>query len=448
MNPERIRPVVLVALLALPLGPASAQTDNWPEFRGLQGKGLAEGRGIPDTWSATENVLWKTDVPGVGWSSPIVWGDRVFVTAAVGDRRNPKMGRYAPGDIIKPSTSQLQFTLFCIDFRSGKVLWQRVAYEGPPPQPIHVKASHASETPATDGNRVVACFGGVGVFCYDLDGHPLWHYKLKPHRTEGNWGTGASPRIHQDRVYLQVDNQEESFLTALDLQTGNEIWRVDRKEYTSWATPLVWHNKVRTEIVAAGPKMMRGYGLDGKQLWELAAPWKLPIGSPVGDSELVYVGTGYYAGGPLYAVKAGAAGDISLAAKQTSNEGVAWNIAKGAAYHTTPLLIGGRVYVLFDQGSLSCYDAASGKVIYDRQPLAGVGQFTASPVVCGGRIYCLSENGTTCVIEEGPQFKLLTKNSLDESCLATPAIARGSILIRTLVKIYRVGREQFVHPER
>jgi outer membrane protein assembly factor BamB len=430
---------VVMSLLTFACACGSARTDtvNWPQFRGPHSDGLAEGATVPDRWSTTENVVWKIDVPGWGWSSPVIWGDKIFLTSAVVDPPlpTPKVGGY-PGGNVKAKDVH-RFVLYCIDRETGKLLWEREVHKGVPPQPRHPRNSYASETPITDGQRVYAYFGNLGLFVFDMDGKPLWDVKWPAARMRGGWGTGASPVLHKDRLYLVNDNEEKSFLVALDARTGKQIWRVQRDEKSNWATPYIWENDQRTELVTIGKAKARSYDLAGNVLWQLEGTSGLVSLMPVAKHGLLYLGAGYHYG-PLYAIRPGASGDISLKEGE-QNEWVAWHEPKGAGIHPSFLITGGRLYSLFDAGFLTCHDAKTGKVLYNRQRLfSEPGRFYASPWSCNGKVFMLNEDGKTYVIDDGPTYKLLHTCDLAEPAWATPAIAQGSLFLRTYSKLYRI----------
>jgi outer membrane protein assembly factor BamB len=432
--------MAVVAFLA-----ASGRGDSeWPQFRGARSLGTAEEAGYPSVWSETQNVRWKSDIPGRGWSSPIVWGDKIFVTTVVseGPVEVAKKGLYFGGDRTKLPKDVHRWMVICLDFQTGKVLWEKIAHKGLPESLYHTKNSLASETPVTDGERVYAYFGNLGLFCYDLEGKELWSRKLGKFKMAFGWGTAASPVLHKDRIYVVNDNEEQSFLMALDKKTGATVWRVDRKEKSNWATPFVWENELRTEIITPGSGTVRSYDLDGKLLWELKGMSTITIATPFTACGLLYISSGYVLHGhrPVYAIKPGASGDISLAKDQTSNQYIAWYQKTGAPYNPTSLVYGDYFYVLKDRGFLSCSDARSGKVIYADQRL-GAEAFTCSPWACDGKIFCLSEEGDTFVIQAGPVFKLLGKNILNDMCMATPALVRGDLIVRTESKVYRIGND-------
>lgn len=415
--------------------------DVWPQFRGPGGLGVAaDDPRIPERWGPEENLVWRTPIPGLGWSSPIVWGGRVIVTTAVqeGDVEAPRQGLYLGGE-RPPPQAPCRWMVLCLDAGSGAVLWTAVAHEGVPPQARHLKNSYASETPVTDGERVYAYFGNVGLFAYDMDGKPLWSRRWDPAPMRGNWGTAASPVLHGGRLYLVNDNETRSWLAALDARTGEEVWRVERDEKSNWSSPCVWVNDQRTEIVTAGTGRTRSYDLNGNLLWELRGASGITIPTPIARHDLVYVASGFVVGPrqPLWAIRPGAKGDITPAQGETETEAVAWWLPRGAPYNPSPLVYGDELYVLLDRGMLSCYDARTGEVRYERERLPGGGSYTASPWACNGRVFCLAEDGSARVVRSGPRFEPLHRNALGEMCMACPAIAGGSLFIRTAKALYR-----------
>ncbi len=416
----------------------SAETIQWPQFRGARTDGLAEGETLPDTWSTTENVVWKAELPGWGWSSPVVWDNRILVTAAISENEREKLtvGGY-PGGHVMP-TDVHRWVTFCLDFDTGKIIWQREAHRGVPPEERHPKNSYANATPITDGQRIYAYIGNIGLFCYDMDGNKLWERTWGSFPMRGGWGPGASPVLHDDRIYVVNDNERESFMVALNAVTGDEIWRVDREERSNWSTPYVWKNELRTEIVTIGTGKVRSYDLDGNVLWELTGTSGLVSQTPVAKDGLLYVGAGYHYG-PLYAIRPGAPGDISLDGGETSNQWIAWSQRRGSSIHPCYLISEERLYVLFDAGLFACFHAKTGETVFPRQRLnTGGGRFYASPWSYNGKIFLLNEDGTTWVVEDGPEFKIIRKNVLDDYTWATPAIARGSLFIRTYTGLYRL----------
>lgn len=426
-------------------------SDRWPQFRGPQSTGVADAKdeaSLPDKWSTTENVVWKTDVPGMGWSSPIVWGGKIFLTSVVstGPQEAVKKGLYFGGERPAPKDDH-RWMVYCIDFKTGKTLWEREVFKSVPGFSRHLKNSYASETPVTDGERVYAMFGNVGVFCFDLNGKLLWQQKIEPKATRFGWGTAASPVVYKEKLFVPNDNDESSYLTALDKVTGKELWRMDRGKGTNWATPYVWESGARTELIVPATKRVISYDPNtGKELWWFGGMSSIAIPVPFTKFGLLYVASGYVGDQvrPVFAIKPGASGDISLKEGETSNQFIAWYQRQAGPYNPSPIIYGDLYYTLLDRGFFTAHDAKTGKEIYGRQRIDAevpVGAFTSSPWAYNGKIFCLNEDGDTYVIQAGTEFKVVGKNSLDELCMASPAIVRDSLVIRTASKLYRIGKK-------
>ena len=453
--------IATVLLLALAQTPAGAQ-DQWPQFRGLSAGAVADDPALPETWSETENVVWKADVPGLAWSSPVIWGDHVFVITAIsaGDEVEPIKGLYDPGDDngSRPAQNEHRFVLYDFHFDTGDIRWQLELASRTPPIARHLKNSFASETPVTDGRRVYVYLGSLGlVTAVSMGGETVWRREIGAFDTLTGFGTAASPALHGDRLYVVNDNVEESFMVSFDKATGEEVWRVDRDERGhNWSTPFVWENEIRTELVTSGTRGIRSYDLDGRLLWKIHGMSGLTIPTPFSRHGLLYLSSGYPGGGlrPVYVVRPGASGDISLwpadrsragissgfPGPRESSEHIAWAYPLLGTYNTSALVYGDYYYTLLDRGFLVCHDARTGDEIYGRQRLEIGNGFTASPWAYNGKIFLLSEDGDTFVIEAGPNFRILRKNSLDEMSLATPAVARGSLFLRTRSKLYRIAK--------
>lgn len=420
----------------------ASKPNIWPQFRGPKASGVAEGKNLPDRWSATENVAWKRDIPGRGWSSPIVWGNRVFLTTVVntGESEDPKKGLYFGGERLNPPESLHQWRVLCLDLDTGDVRWERQVHEGNPQTSIHIKNSYASETPVTDGARVYCYFGNVGLFVFDFDGQELWRFNMPRHLMRFGWGTASSPVLHRDRVYLVNDNEEDSCLLALDGKTGDEVWRIPREEKSNWATPFVWENRQRTEIVTPGSGQVRSYDLDGKLLWSLEGMSSITIATPFQYDDLLIISSGYVNDQlrPIYAIRAGAEGDISLTQGQKSNDFIAWCQRTAAPYNPTTLVYQDRMFVLYDRGLIACFDPHDGKEIYGAHRLPNGRAFTSSPWGYDGKVFCLNEDGVTFVIKAGDEFALMHTNELaeDDMGMATSAIAGDRLLLRTSARLY------------
>lgn len=422
----------------------------WPSFRGPDGSGVADGQHPPLTWDVKTgaNVRWKTAIPGLGHSCPIVWGDRVFVTTAVSGDPNPKVRTGNYGDVESVNdTSKHAWQLVCLDRATGKILWTRTAFEGVPKIKRHLKGSQANCTPATDGKCVVACFGPEGLYCYNFEGKLLWKRDLSSIDSsfamdrQYEWGFGSSPIIHDGLVILQCDLSKDSFIAAYRLEDGSRAWSTPRDEIPSWSSPVVWRNRRRAEVVTNASQYARGYDpATGKELWRLAKKSEATIPMPVIGRELVYITSGNRPIQPIIAVRPGAAGDISLGPNGDRNEAITWSKKRGGPYMTTPIVYGGHLYVCSNAGMLTCYDADTGTEVY-KERLGGI-SYTASPVAADGRLYFTTEQGEVRVVKAGPKFELLAVNDLGDVCMATPAISGGTLFVRSQHFLFAVGRKQ------
>jgi outer membrane protein assembly factor BamB len=439
---------------------------DWPQFRGPNGTALSEEDKLPAEWGKDKNVKWKAEVPGFAWSSPVTWGDKIFVTTAVTDKQaKPKGGGFGgrgggggPGGFGgrggKPPDVTYRWEVYCLERDTGKVVWKSLAVEKKPTIPTHSTNSYATETPVTDGERVYAYFGMHGVYCFDLQGKQLWSKDLGSYPMMAGWGTGSSPVLDGDRLFIQCDNERSSFLVALDKKTGKELWKVARDERSTYSTPFVWRTKARTELVACGGKKVIAYDpATGKVLWELGGLGSAGGGgggrggfggmggssnaTPVASAELLYVGGGgRMASGTLFAIKAGATGDLTLKDGATSNAGVAWSRPRSAPGTASPLLYKGFLYIVEQRGQLSCYDAKTGKPAYTKERLAGARGFTSSPWAYGDKVFCLDESGQTFVVKAGDKFELLGTNKLNEMFWSSPAISGGALFLRGTDYLY------------
>jgi len=395
---------------------------------------------LPERWGRDENVAWQTEVPGWGWSCPVVWGDKVFLTTVVGEAEyeKPRKGLYLGQGRRKPPKGVHHWMVYCFDFNSGKVLWKREAHQGEPTSPRHPKSTYAAETPTTDGERLYVLFGDLGLYCYDLAGKPLWSQPIEPQKTLYDYGAAASPIVHGDQVIMIYDNQEASYIAAFDTKTGKQQWRTERDEMSSWATPVLWQNKLRSELVTPGKRKIRSYDLDGKLLWEMDGRMSnLVIPSPFAAFGMMYITSGYIGDKhrPVYAIKPGASGDITAPEGQTS-EFIEWYLPTAGPYNPSPILYGDYYYTLHDRGYLTCHNARTGQEVYGRTRFEPRASFTASPWAYNGKLFFLSEDGVTYVVEAGSEFKQLHTNDLDELCLASTAACQGKLLIRTASRLY------------
>jgi outer membrane protein assembly factor BamB len=424
---------------------AQSRDENWPQFRGTGASGVANGPAAPpSTWSLAPatNIAWKTAIPGLGHSSPIAWGQRLYVTTAVAMDGKPGV---VLGDVSKSGidpakdTGRHTWRLIAIDKASGKIVWDKVAHDGIPRMKRHVKASHASSTPATDGRFIVALMGSEGLFAFDMNGNQKWRADLGVMDVglvddpTMQWGPASSPVIMGDMVLVQNDRHKDSFLAAYDINTGRELWRSAHDELPSWATPAVVRAAGRTEIVTNAGKYIRGFDpKTGKELWRLSDnQTQVKVPTPVVANDLVIVTGGYPPGGrPIYAIRPGGSGELT-------EKAIAWKTDRGAPYTGTPLVYDGILYALTDNGILSAYEPKTGERIY-QQRVAGGSGFSASPVAANGRLYLASEDGDVYVVKAGRTYELLGTNKMNEPLMATPAISGNALFIRTLSSLVAV----------
>jgi putative pyrroloquinoline-quinone binding quinoprotein len=438
-----VRTLAPLVLASLTIASVSAQ-QNWPQFRGPNAGVIADNAALPDTWSATEHVVWKTAVPGLGWSSPVVWGDHIFLTAGIntGAPEPFKTGPLRGGDIVKPAATY-RWRVYDISLQSGKIRWQQEVRTGLPADGTHMKNSYSSETPVTDGERVYAYFSNLGVFVFDMNGKPVWSKPMGPFTFRNGWGSASSPALSDDRLFIVNDNETDAFIAAYDKRTGREIWKRARPKETNWTTPFIWKNDRRTELVVPATSKTISYDLDGNVLWELSGMSTIDIPSPFAAHGLLFVNSGYVADAlrPVYAIKPGASGDISLKGEETSNAFIVWSNPTLGSYNPSSLVYGDYYYTLHDRGFFTANEARTGKPVYGRQRIAeDASGFSASPWAYNGKIFALSEDGDTFVIAAGPEFKLIGKNSIGERTLATPAVVGNSLIIRTASNLLKIAK--------
>lgn len=436
------------AELAVPI-----RTDGrWPGFRGPAASGVADGQDLPDSWNGEtgENVRWKTPIPGLAHSSPIVWGDLLFVTTAISESEDAtfRPGLYGDGSASEDRSVHL-WKVLALDRETGEIVWERTAHEGVPIDKRHVKATYANSTPATDGRYVVALFGSEGLFAYDLEGDLVWRHDLGRldagayDDPEYEWGSASSPIIHGDRVYVQCDTQERSFVVALDVRDGSKLWETPRDELPSWGTPTIWPEPDREVLVLNGSNFIRGYDPEsGEELWRLGGSSQITAPTPVFEPRpggLLIVSSGRRPEKPIFAVRPGARGDISLNEDETSNEYVAWSWVRRGPYMPTPLVYRGQLYVLGNVGIFDSYELTSGETVYrERIPHAGSG-FSASPVAADGKLYLPGEDGDVFVVRAGPTFEVVATNPLHEPIMASPALSGGTLYVRARDHLFAIG---------
>jgi outer membrane protein assembly factor BamB len=435
--------------LSLPV--AETRQGSWPSFRGPQASGVAEDQHLPDRWNGKtgENILWQTPIPGLAHSSPVVWGRRIFVTSAVSS--DPKAtfrpGLYGEGDASE-DRSRHRWMIYAVDKDTGKILWERAAHEGEPVDRRHIKSTYASATPATDGRSVVAWFGSQGLHAYDVEGNFLWKVDLGRldlgayELPTFEWGPASSPIIWNGLVILQCDTQADSFVLALDVESGDLVWKTDRDELPSWGTPTVATTSAGPELVTNASKFIRGYDpRTGKELWRLGRSSKITAPTPVFGEDLFVVASGRAPERPIFVVRAGSRGDLTLPDDERNSRAVAWSRTGRGSYMPTPLIYGGILYVLDNNGVFDAYDLRTGKEHY-RQRLPRVGNgFSASPVAADGRIYLSNEDGEMLVVEAGEKFRHISTNSMGELLMATPALSDGAMYVRSSRSLFAIGRK-------
>lgn len=460
----------MVSFVVLSLVAAAADPNTWPQFRGPESNPVGTDQKLAHSWSKTENVEWSTTIPGRGWSSPIVTAGKVFLTTAVteGESKKPQTGTEYSNELIAellkkgvsmkdalaqvtardfelPNEVMLHYFLYCLDLKTGAVTWKKEFHAGHPPGGRHRKNSFTSETPITDGKAIYLYIGNLGLYAFDLKGKPLWQTAVEVNPIYLEFGTGGSAVLKGNQIMVVSDNQKQQYAAAFDKRTGKQLWRTNRdigekrgemSMRSGWATPYIWNNSIRTEVVTVGPATAISYDLEGKELWRLSGMAATPVPSPFAVDDMLYVDAGR--GRPLYAIKPGAAGDISLAKDEKSNAFVVWSEGRGGTYLPTPVAYEGAIYVLNETGILSRIEAKTGKVSYRSRLDKDAGNFTSSPWAYHGRVFCLNEEGKTFVVSAGEKFELLQVNSLDEMAQASPAIVGDRLLVRTESRLYSI----------
>jgi outer membrane protein assembly factor BamB len=434
---------------ASPLPDAGPAAGSWPSFRGPGASGIADAQNLPDTWDVKsgENIVWRTPIPGLAHSSPIVWGNRVFVTSAVSTDAGAtfRPGLYGDGDASQDRTSQ-RWTIYAIDRTTGSIVWERVASEGVPIDKRHIKSTYASATPVTDGRIVVASFGSQGVYAYDVEGRFLW--KVDVGRLDVGaydiptyeWGPASSPIIWNNLVILQCDTQADSFLLALHAETGETAWKTSRDELPSWGTPTIGMSPDGPVLVTNASNFIRGYDpRTGAERWRLGGSSKITAPTPVFGDGFVVVASGRGPERPIFVVRPNARGDLTLPEGKTSSDAIAWSRTGRGPYMPTPLFYKDQLYVLANNGVFDSYNVRTGEEIY-RARLEPVGSgFSASPIAADGKIYLSNEDGEMIVVSAGPQFKRIATNSIGELLMATPALSRGVMYVRSLHTLTAIG---------
>jgi outer membrane protein assembly factor BamB len=446
---RREHPLTIAAIAALMLTGVGASATatrprpgiEWPSFRGPSASGVAEGFATPLRWNVAsgENLRFRTPIPGLGHSSPVVWGDLVCVTTAISGKKDPelKVGLYGDIDPVDDTTDHA-WKVYCVDRQKGSVAWERTARTGTPRVKRHTKSTHANSSVAMDATHVVALFGSEGLYVYDNRGKLLWQKDLGLldsgfFRLPGaQWGFASSPVIHDGKVFVQADVQKDSFLAAFDVASGRELWRTARSDVPTWSTPTVYESPEGPQVVVNGWKHIGGYDArTGKELWRMKGGGDIPVPTPVAAHGLFFLTNAHGPAAPIFAVRIGARGDVTPAEGQATSPHVVWSLPRDGAYMQTPLVYGDYLYNCRDNGVLSVYEARTGRRLYQQRLGGGNTGFTASPVAADGKVYFTSEEGDVFVVKAGPQFELLSQNMLGEVCMATPAISEGTLYFRT-----------------
>ncbi|MBL8208699.1 MAG: PQQ-binding-like beta-propeller repeat protein [Blastocatellia bacterium] len=445
------RSFVLTSLAAMPAASlAAAPEQNWPMFRGPGGRGVADGFATRVNWSVdaaqgkSSGLLWRAEIPGLGHSSPIVWGNRVYVATAVrlSGKAPLRLGAYGDNTAAEDNDEQ-RWLIACFDKQSGRRLWERALRTGKPAVTRHTKATHANTTLSTDGKRLIGFFGSEGLYCFDLNGKPRWSKDLGVINISKygiGWGYASSPALHGDRIVLLCDDPSQPFIAAFHAADGKELWRVSRKGdcERSWGTPLIHYDGTRTQVVANGWPYVISYDLaTGQELWRLRSGGDNPIPSPFVADGMIVVTSAHGGKAPLFVIRPTARGDISLAEGKSSNDAIVWCAPNGGSYISTPVVYQGYLYLAAHNGVLRCFDFKTGEKMYEER-LGPAALCSASPVAADGKIYCTSEDGVIYVIKAGPKLEVLAKNDLGEPCLATPAISQGVLYFRTAASLIAI----------
>jgi outer membrane protein assembly factor BamB len=441
----------LMALPAVALASNTKSEQNWPQFRGPGAIGVADGYPTRAQWNAdattgkVSGVLWRVEIPGLGHSSPIIWGDRIYVGTAVrlSGKATLRTGYY--GD-VKPAqdNDEQKWMILCFNKRTGKKLWERIIRTSKPATERHEKSSHANTTLITDGQRLIAFFGSEGLYCFDLEGKILWTKDLGVINNSWHgigWGYSSSPALYRDRIVLLCDDPKSPFVAAYQLSDGKELWRTSRKGASegSWGTPFVFNDGTRTQVVTNGWPYIVSYDLaTGTELWRLKGGGDIPIPTPFVADGLIVLSNAHGGKAPLFAVRPTAKGDISLAEGSTSNGSVVWSVPNGGSYISTPVVYGEHIYLANFNGVVRCFELKTGRKMYEDR-LGKDATCSASLVAADGKIYCPTEEGSVHVIKAGPTLEVLAKNELGEPCLATPAISQGVIYFRTSGNLIAIG---------
>ena len=435
------------ARAALP-APGLSPAGQWSQFRGHRASGLLAGAGLPTRWHVgkQENVRWQTGIKGLGHASPIVWGDRVYLATAVTGGVQELDVKFR-GDVGSASDNGVQqWRLLAIDKATGAVLFNKVGFEGKPKVKRHTKATHCNSTPTTDGKNLVAIFGSEGLFCFDMEGELRWRKDLGPMDAgwfrvkTAQWGFGSSPVIHDGKVVVLCDVQEGSFLAVYRLEDGKELWKRERKDVPTWGTPTIVEHEGKTQILVNGWHHTGAYDFEsGEEIWKLQGGGDIPVPTPVTAHGNVFLSNAHGRHSPMRAVRLSARGEITLRKVDDTSEHIPWVHGRKGAYMATPIVVGKNLYSCDGGGVLTCFDAVSGEIHYRERIGQGGGGFSASPVSDGRHLFFAGETGKVFVVKAGDEFSVVAENELDDTCLASPALAGGMLFFRTRFKLIAIG---------
>ena len=432
--------VIVIALASCSQGQNVNRERQWSSFRGYYANGILDDANLPDTWNGEDmtNIKWKIDVPGLALSSPVIWGDRLFITSAISEQDTSGLRTLFSGDVTPVSDdSEHEWKVYCINKHTGETIWERTSFTGIPEMKRHPMSTHANTTLATDGSHVVAFFGSEGLYCYDMDGNLLWDKDFGTLKSvffvsEGaEWEFASSPIIHDGKVIVQCDVFENSFVAALDIETGDEIWRAERDEYPGWSTPNIYKYNGKDYVIVNGYKHRGAYDFKtGDEVWKMSGGGDIPIPSPIVSDELLYFNSAHGRSSPVLAIKKDASGDITLNEGDTTNTGVKWSHPRGGSYLQTMLLYNGYLYSVQFNGQVTCMDAGNGEIIF-REKIGKADSFLSSPVASDGKVFITDVKGIVYAIAAGPEFNIMGKMPLGDVCMTTPAITDGIIFFRT-----------------
>ncbi len=442
--------IIILNIFAADVSAQVKPERQWPAYRGYLSSGVLDNANLPDSLDPDKmiNIRWKIDMPGLGLSSPVIWGDRLFITTAISKEDNAgyKPGMYGNVEPVKDSSVH-EWKVICLNKLTGKKMWEQTSHIGIPAMKRHPKSTHANTSVATDGNYVVAFFGSEGLYCYNMNGKLQWQKSFGVLKSvffimkNAEWEFASSPIIYNGVLIIQCDVLENSFLAAYDVRTGKELWKTPRNDYPGWCTPNIYQNNGKTFVVVNGFRHIGGYDFTtGKEVWNMSGGGDIPIPTPVIGNNLIYLNSAHGKYSPIIAVQTNATGNITLKDKETSNEYVKWSLPQGGSYMHSLLLYNNRLYNVNWNGTVVCLDPESGKEIF-RGKIGKAKSFIASPVASDGKIYIVDEDGTIYIIRDGDSFEVLNEIPLKDICMTAPSITDGMIYFRTQKYLFAVGKK-------